>query len=239
MSRFSERPGSLHQHGKSINAPPIAARGIPLVLLAALLGLALGRATAPSAAAREATPTHDGALGTRAGVPVGFSRSPAGAAAAVAAYQRAFASPAILDPVVLRRRIEAIATPGYVATMLEANSLGRQRIAAGPIGRGLASGLQTLYAAIPIGYRIESFSARRARVLTWGFTLIGNAATAEPAAYFGLAHTELVWTEDGWRIAETRAGFGPTPRLATSPGPLGSYDVMSLARRLRSYELAP
>ena len=61
----------------------------------------------------------------------------------------------------------------------------------------------------------------------------------EPAAYFGLTHTELVWTEGRWRIAETRGGFGPTPRLATKPGPLGGYAVIDLARGLESYELAP
>jgi hypothetical protein len=157
----------------------------------------------------------------------------------VAAYERAFASPAILRAGVLRRRIEAVATPAYAATMLAVNSPGAKRIAAGPIGQGLAGGLRTLYAAVPIGYRVESFSARRARVLTWGFTLLGNASTVEPAAYFGLTHTELRWEADQWRIAETRGGFGPTPKLGTPPGPLGAYRVIGVATRLRSYALAP
>lgn len=138
----------------------------------------------------------------------------------------------------MRERIEAVATPAYAKTMLAANSPGRARIAAGPIGRGLASGLQTLYTAVPIGYRVESYSPLRARILSWGFTLLGSA-TVEPTAYFGLAHTELAWSEGQWKIAETRAGFGPTPRLATSPGPLGVYDVMGIAVQLKSYELAP
>jgi hypothetical protein len=170
---------------------------------------------------------------------VGFRRTPVGAAAAVAAYQRAFASPLILRPGVLRERIEAVATPDYAAQMLAVNSPGSARLAAGPIGEALANGMQTLYTAVPIGYQVEAFSPQRARILTWGFTLLGNASAVEPAAYFGLSHTDLVWREGGWRIAATRAGFGPTPKLATSPGPLGSYDVMNLARHLESYELAP
>lgn len=209
------------------------------ILAALLLGLLIGRATAPTGSVPAPVPAQDGGAGTRAGVPVGFPRTPTGAATAVAAYQRSFASPAILRPGVLRRRIEALATPDYVNTMLAANSPGEERIAAGPIGVGLAKGLQTLYAAVPVGYRIESFSPQRARILTWGFTLLGNAGAVEPAAYFGLTHTELVWTEGRWRIAETRGGFGPTPRLATKPGPLGGYGVIDLARGLESYELAP
>jgi hypothetical protein len=209
------------------------------ILLALLLGLLIGRATAPTQSVPAPVPAKDGGAGTRAGVPVGYPRTPTGAATAVAAYQRSFASPAILRPGVLRRRIEAVATPDYIEEMLAANSLGEQSIASGPIGAGLAKGLQTLYVAVPVGYRIESFSPQRARILTWGFTLLGNAATVEPAAYFGITHTLLLWSEGEWRIAETQAGFGPTPKLATPPGPLGAYNVLNVATRLTSYALAP
>jgi len=209
------------------------------VLAALVLGMLLGRASAPAGASNVATALSAGDAKTQAGVPIGFPHTPAGAAEAVAGYQRAFATPAILRPGVLRARIEAVAAPDYVQTMLGANSPGEQRIAAGPIGQGARAGLRTLYAAVPIGYRIESYSPARARVLTWGFTLLGNDSAVEPAAYFGLTHTELIWNGGRWRIAETRAGFGPTPKLATPPGPLGGYRVMDLATALKSYELAP
>jgi hypothetical protein len=205
-----------------------------------LVGFLLGHALSPTPGGdRAATPAKAGAARSLAGVAVSFPDSPAGAAQAVATYQRAFASPAILREGVLRSRIEAVATPDYAATMLAANSPGAARLAAGPIGVGVRRGVQTLYSAIPIGYRVESFAPDRARVLTWGFTLLGNASSVEPAAYFGLTHTELVWTDGRWRIAETRGGFGPTPKLATKPGPLGAYGVIDLARGLESYELAP
>ncbi|HET7574321.1 MAG TPA: hypothetical protein VFJ99_04325 [Solirubrobacterales bacterium] len=217
-------------------------RRLALACIATLLvGLLLGRSlSSPSSGGdRAATPAKAGAARSLAGVPVSFPDSPRGAAQAVAAYQRAFATPAVLRPGVLEARIEAVATPDYVATMLTANSPGAKRLAAGPIGAGVRRGVQTLYSAIPIGYRVESFEADHARVLTWGFTLLGNAEGVEPAAYFGLTHTELVWMEGRWRIAETRGGFGPTPKLATKPGPLGAYGVIDLARGLESYELAP
>jgi hypothetical protein len=212
-----------------------------IVLLGVLgAGWAIGRAGStnahqePAATAISQSPSGT----TRAGIPVGFPDTAKGAAAAVAAYQRAFASPSILRPSVMRERIEAVATPDYAPLMLAANTPGRERIAAGPIGIGVGAGLQTLYAAVPIGYEIEAFTPSRARILTWGFTLLGNSSAVEPVAYFGLTHTELSWVGGTWRIAATRAGFGPTPKLATDPGPLGPYDVVELAARMTSYEPA-
>lgn len=206
-----------------------------------LVGLLLGRTfSSPSPPTnRAAAPASAGAARLVDGVPVGFPPTAQGAAQAVASYQRAFASPALMRPGVLRSRIEVVATPDYAATMLEVNTPGTRRLAAGPVGAGVRDGVKTLYASVPIGYRIESFHPGRARILTWGFTLLGNASSVEPAAYFGATHTEVVWMDDRWRIAETRGGFGPTPRLATPPGPLGGYRVIELARQLRSYELAP
>ncbi|HWW67556.1 MAG TPA: hypothetical protein VNY83_06185 [Solirubrobacterales bacterium] len=221
--------------------PAPGRRRLVLASIATLLvGLLLGHALSPASGGdRATTPADADVARSRAGVPISFPDSPRGAAQAVAAYQRAFATPAVLREGVLQARIEAVATPDYAATMLAANSPGAERLASGPIGSGVRRGVQTLYSAIPIGYRVESFQPDRARVLTWGFTLLGNADSVQPAAYFGLTHTELVWMEDRWRIAETRGGFGPTPRLATKPGPLGAYGVIDLARGLESYELAP
>lgn len=218
----------------------LAALGLGALSLGWLLGSA-GTSPAPAGDRDAAVVASTGAdsTATVAGVPVGFPRSAEGAATAVAAYQRAFASPSILRPGVLEKRVQAVTTPDYAMQMIAANVPGRDRIAGGPIGQGLLHGTQTIYSAVPIGYRIESFSPDRARILTWGFTLLGNADTVEPAAYFGIAHTLVVWREGRWEIAETRAGFGPTPKLATAPGPLGGYDVIDLAKKLKSYALAP
>jgi len=212
--------------------------GILVVAGALLVGWAAGRSGSTGPSGQAASPSgFDQSIGpvSRAGIRVDFPDTAEGAAAAVATYERAFASPSILRPSVMRERIEAVATPDYAARMLAANSPGRERLAAGPLGAGVADGLQTLYASVPIGYEVEAFSPSRARILTWGFTLVGNVSAVEPAAYFGLTHTELRRVEGSWRIAATRAGFGPTPKLATEPGPLGAYDVVGLAARLTSY----
>ncbi|HWT29618.1 MAG TPA: hypothetical protein VN240_01185 [Propylenella sp.] len=168
-----------------------------------------------------------------------FPRTAAGAAAAIATYQQSFASPAILRPGVLRERVEAVAMPDYAAKMLAANEPGAARLAAGPLGIGVRKGLRTLYAAVPIGYRVLSYEPGRAEVETWGLTLLGNAGSVEPAAYFGTSRTELSWSGRRWRIAGTKAIFGPTPRLATAAAPLSGYDVLRLAKGLHGYALAP
>jgi hypothetical protein len=213
------------------------------LLAAVLLGALLGRisAPAPSPSAEEARAPIPSPIGARAiaGVTVSFPETAQGAAAAIATYQSAFADPGVLRPATMRARIEAVATPEYAARMLAVNGPGGKALAAGPIGVGLAHGVQTLYAGVPIGYRVLAYSAGRAEVETWGFTLLGNAGSVEPAAYFGLSRAQLVWLGGRWRIARVRSGFGPTPRLATKPGPLGGYGVMGLAHDLHSYALAP
>jgi len=229
MARPIRRPGDPRPRGAALSLAAI------VVLLA---GLAIGRASAPSGEAVRVPPSG-GPVRVEHGVPVGHTRNREGAAAAVASYQRAFADAAILKPAAMRRRIEVVASPDYVQTMLAANSPGRERLARGPIGEGVRHGIQTLYVGVPIGYRIESFSRRRARVLTWGFTLLGNASAVAPRAYFGLTHVDLVWLEGDWKISGTEASFGPTPRLLTPRGPVAGYGVMRLARELRSYAPIP
>ncbi|HEX4732492.1 MAG TPA: hypothetical protein VH299_14575 [Solirubrobacterales bacterium] len=162
-----------------------------------------------------------------------------GAAAAVAADERGFGSPSVLSISGLRRKVDEVATPAFAAEMLAANRPGSERISGGPIGIGLAEGTETIYVAVPVSYRVESYSASQARVATWGFTLLGNASTVEPAAYFGLTQTVLDWVGGEWRIAKTSGSFGPTPRLVTPRKGLEGFDLLRIAKRMRVYELAP
>jgi len=207
------------------------------------LGLLLGRASAPSPSSspqtERAPATSRSGASSESGVRLGFPETPSGAAAAIAAYQQAFARPTILRPGVLRARIDAVATPDYAARMLAANGPGAERIAGGPIGVGLAEGIRTIYRAVPIGYKVLSFARGRAEVETWGLTIVGNLGSVEPAVWFGTSRTDLDWEGDRWRIAEVESGFGPTPALATGPDPAGGYELLELAKGLKGYALAP
>lgn len=212
------------------------------VLIAVVLGVFLGRASAPSEPTPSASPKaapSPGPTRKSAGVGVGFSRTREGAALAAGSYQQAFADKAMLRPGELRRRIAAVATPHFAAVMLEANEPGTARLAQGAFGEGIRTGVQSVYLGVPVSYRLLAYSPTRAVVQTWGFTLLGNVSSVEPEAFFGLARTVLVWSEGDWKIADTRASFGPTPRLA-SPRPGGEgLGLVELAEELRRYGVAP
>lgn len=215
------------------------------VLVAVVFGLLAGRISAPAgstpppaAVLRPVSPAA-GAGREVAGVAVGFPRSRAGAALAAGSYQQAFAERSVLAPGELRRRIEAVATPGFVSAMLEANEPGTARLAAGPFGQGLRAGVPSAFFGMPVAYRLLSFTPQRAVVETWGFSLIGNVSTLEPTAYFGLARTVLAWEGGRWKIADTRASFGPTPRLASPREGGEGTRLIELTEELRPYGIAP
>jgi hypothetical protein len=211
------------------------------VLLAMVVGVVAGRVSAPTAvsvSSKAASPSS-GPTSKSVGVGVGFSRTREGAILASGSYQQAFADTAILRPDELRRRIEVVATPSFAPTMLAANERGATQLARGAFGEGVRAEVQSAYFGVPVSYRVLSYSPSRAVIQTWGFTLLGNVDAVEPAAYFGLARTALVWMEGDWKIADTRASFGPTPRLGT-PRPGGEgLGLVELTEELHRYGVAP
>ena len=214
------------------------------VLAAVIVGLLVGRLSAQSsppssAVSPKAVSPSPGPTSESVGVGVGFSRTRQGAVLAAGSYQQAFADKAILGPGELRRRIEVVATPSFASTMLQANELGTARLASGAFGEGLRAGVPSAFFGVPVAYRLLSFRLGRAVVQTWGFSLIGNVASVEPTAYFGLGRTVLVWMDRDWKIADTRASFGPTPRLG-SPRPGGEgLGLVELTEELTPYGVAP
>lgn len=213
-----------------------------LILGAVLVGgFVLGRVFAPGE--RSPAPLLPDSPGpTRfvsGGVGVGYARTRAGAVAANANYQQAFADAAVLRRGELRRRIEAVATPAYAPQMIARNEPGVRRLAAGPIGVGLREKVATAFFGTPVLYRVLSYSANRAVIRTWGFTVIGNATSAEPEAYFGTSRTELVWLDGDWKIARTSAAFGPTPRLLTPREGGEGFGLVDLLKEMRRYAVGP
>jgi hypothetical protein len=173
------------------------------------------------------------------GVGAGYAHSRAGALAANARYQQAFADAAILRPRALRERVEAVATPRFAPQLLEALTPGQKRLAAGPLGEGLAEGVPTLYFGAPLFYRVLSYSPREAVIASWGLSVLGNLSTAEPGAYFGTSQVTLVWTEGDWKIADSRVRFGPTPRIVAARKRGEGFALVELLKGMRSYAATP
>lgn len=212
------------------------------VLIAVIIALVIGRASAPSAPSSvspQAVPPSPGPTSESAGVGVGFSRTREGAVLAVGTYQQAFADKALLEPGELRRRIAVVATPAFAPVMLEANQPGTARLARGAFGEGLRDGLRSAFFGVPVSYRLLSYDPRHAVVETWGFTLLGNVEAIVPTAYFGLSRTTVVWVGGDWKIADTRASFGPTPRLASARPGGGGVGLVELTEEMRPYGVAP
>jgi hypothetical protein len=213
-------------------------RALPIAAVL-LIGLLLGRLTAP-----DSSPTpHPGPPGPTSlksgGVGADYAHSRDGAIAAAAGYQQAFADTAILKPGELRERVEAVATPAYAPQLLEANRPGARRLAEGTLGSGLKAKIPTAYFGVPVFYSLDLYTPRRAVIRTWGFTVLGNATTAEPGAYFGTSRLVLVWSEGRWKIAATRAAFGPTPRLLTPRRGGEGFELVDLIEGMRPYASAP
>jgi hypothetical protein len=211
------------------------------VFIAVVLGLLIGRISAPdsSPAPVRTASSSPGPTGESAGVGVGFSHTREGAALAAGSYQQAFADSAVLRPGELRRRIEVVATPRFAPSMLAANERGTAQLRGGAFGKGIRARVQSVFFGVPVSYRVLSYTPGRAVVQVWGFTLLGNVDSVEPTAFFGLARTVLVWSDDDWKIADTRASFGPTPRLGT-PRPGGEgIGLIELAKEQHRYAVAP
>lgn len=213
-------------------------RRVLVVLAAAVIGIVAGRVSAPASTPPQADPPP-GPTRERAGVSVGYAHTRHGAILASARYQQAFADTAILRRGELRRRVEAVATPEFAPVMLAANTPGTARLARGPFGAALRRQVKSIYFGVPVSYRVLAYSAERAVIRTWGFTLLGNASPVEPAAYFGTSRMELVWMDGDWKVADTRASFGPTPRLASPRHDGEGFGLVDLAAELRPYGIAP
>jgi len=209
------------------------------VLAAFVLSFVAGRVSTSSPACPKAVSSTPGPARESVGVGVGFARTRQGAVLAAGTYQQAFADTAVLRPGELRRRVEAVATPAFAPTMLKANEPGTSRLASSSFGAELRAGVKSAFFGVPVSYRLISFTADRAVIRTWGFTLLGNVSSVEPIAFFGLARTVLVWMDGDWKIAGTRASFGPTPRLASSAPAAEGLSLVALTRELHRYGVAP
>lgn len=209
--------------------------GVAVLLV---LAFVIGRLSAPDGEA-DSNPPATATTVSGDELETDFPHSKDGAIVAAAAYQRALANPAILRPGGMKKRVEAIATPEYADDLLEANQPGTDRLMAGPLGEGVRNGIPTVYAGVPIAYRVLSYSPDRARIENWGFTIVGNVSTVEPVAYFGTGTIELVWQDGRWRIASSKAAFGPTPETNTPEKGGEGFELQDLADDFGLYGVAP
>lgn len=133
---------------------------VAALLVAVLVGLVVGRATAPDATTttRQAPAATAGAPPAPSrvvsGVGVGFPRTRAGAVAALCSDSAVLGDPrTLLDASRRSRVLGLIATDRYARTFQGRAAAALDQERRGPLGRGLQTGAQTVYLASPIAYR--------------------------------------------------------------------------------------
>lgn len=201
--------------GPSRRRAPLLA--IAAVVAALLIGLLIGRVTAPDHHATTATtaPTPEGQAARRVGtIPVGYPHSRAGAVAATLNAGAVLGDPRVLlDPTRRTRVLSLLATPRYAKTFTGTGAAALEQARNAPLGRGLQSGAQTISLTSPLAYRIAAYDGASAKVLSWGVAVVGNDQGLVPSASWATTTTILRWEQGDWKIDAASSTEGPAPGL--------------------------
>ena len=212
------------------------------VLVALSLGPGGGTSTSegvdpPSPVAGSAPDT--GPRAVEAGVPVGYARTPAGAAAAATAYLTVAAESLLLmeasaRDAAVRRMLVPNASAETVASVVGDRAvLERLRRSASPSGKPRA-----VLRNLPVAYRVDAISGARARVSVWAAAVWSITGVGGPGEAWTTTSMELEWVDGDWRLWSLSSKDGPTP--STTSGPVaGTDELITALAGFSSYRYAP
>ncbi|MGE4426924.1 MAG: hypothetical protein AB7G37_10780 [Solirubrobacteraceae bacterium] len=167
-----------------------------LVVVVSVALVTLGRQTAPDPPVRQV-----------AGVPVGFSRTPAGARAAASTYATARARAILQAPTRRQAVLEAIGTRSFAA--------GVQRQERARDLAPLAVHEEADYLVAVLGSRVEVFTEGRARLTVW---LVQVLAADTAAGSFLTQTVDLAWIDGDWRLdRQVDARRQAVPEITQTP----------------------
>jgi hypothetical protein len=211
------RGSSLHER----RAGHRALRPAAAVALA-LASFAVGAITArPSSTVREpaATPPAADRAARHRAPATSEKRTRRGAAAAATAFLGALDWKVLVDDERRAATVDRFAASGAGKTLESVVSRGvddvRQAVRAAPV----------VVRPVPIGYRVDRFSRKRAVVSVWGMALFGTASY-EPVSQWATTTVDLVWQGGEWKVAAMRNRGGPSPR----------WSIEELARDAASFD---
>jgi hypothetical protein len=214
------------------------------VIAALLLGLLIGRLTAPDENDAPPPPTSGGEARVGPsrsvdGVPVGYARTRAGAVAAATNFVAVLSSPAMLDDAQREAAVRRMATEQFAPRLLEQTEAANRRLAAGPLGSGLRQGDATVFQGAQLGYRLVDYSDDRAAVSVWSVAIIANTGAVAPQVGWQTNTFELAWQDGDWRLDGYRGRPGPTPALPRGTELTEGPEFVERVRQLRSYRHVP
>jgi hypothetical protein len=193
---------------------------------------------APAAATRGVGPRQ-----REHGVGVGYAHSQQGAVAAAANYARALSSDLILDPARRQAAIDTLAAPEAKARMQKDfdRAVASLRQGLGVTGAA-ADEAQVLLRATPVGWRVEEYSDRAARVAIWVTSVGGSIGGADgPVPIregWGTTTVELRWVGGDWKQVDSTTTDGPVPIADVAP-PTAAPELVSKASEFKEFTYAP
>jgi hypothetical protein len=150
-------------------------------------------------------PTH-----TRAGIPVGYADTRAGATAAATGYVIALGGRSGVDPA-LRSAALAAVTDVNAAPEVAARLVDRE-------GADDATGLVSAWTSrqplvarvLPLTAQVTSFTPDSAVVTVWTLAVLGTQRMGQVTAGWSTERLSLLWQGD-WKIRDWTSSGGPTP----------------------------
>ncbi len=158
------------------------------------------------------------------GVPVGFARSPDGAAAAASSYLSTLHGLVLLDPVQREAAVRRMAAPSAESVVNQAVESMEALDLILAEARTELPGARVLLREVPVAYDVEQFDPARARVACWSLGIVLVEGRTQATEVWSTNTVELVWEEDDWRVWSWTRQPGPVPAVtgdgATDPARL-------------------
>jgi hypothetical protein len=192
---------------------------------------------APAAASRAVGPSR-----YLDGVGVGYARSQEGAVAAAANFTRVLSSELILDTRQRRAAIDVLAAPearGRLQRTFD-QAVASLRQGLGVTGAA-AKDAQVLLRATPVGWRVEDYSPRSAKVAIWVTSVGGSIGGAQPVPIreaWGTTTVTLRWAGGDWKQVDSTTVDGPVPIADVAP-PTAAPELLGKANEFKEFTYAP
>lgn len=154
-------------------------------------------------------------------VPIGFARTPDGAAAAATSYLSTLHRLVVLVPAERETALRRISAPAADAVVSQAMDAMAALDAILVEARDAKPGARLFLREVPVAYEVEQFEPQRARVQCWSLGLVLVEGRTEATQVWSTNTVELVWEGDDWRLWSWSRLPGPVPATpyitATAP----------------------
>jgi hypothetical protein len=231
------RPGDSRGRFVALGLAALALLAIGTILGRTLRGSASPHAPATTVTVRMSFPTTP-ASHPRASS-WGSTHTSAGAVAAAGAGLVVLGGETVLDPAKLSTTLDQIAARSARADLQAAYTQAESGLRT-KFGLSGEPKPVVIVRTVPLGYRVESFTRKRAVVSVWTLAVLGSGATFDPVASWRTQTVTLVWENHGWKVTSFGSANGPTPGLAAGQQPSAPADLFTSIPTMREYaDVAP